>query len=116
MPIWSVFSSNAPKSSSNKGPQDVFRWCVLIKCVLNGQELGSTHRFLQDLAIKTQFIAEVIIDSSDIRSRSCTNLANSRGLVAPICENRASDLQQPLACWICSLGQAFAPRYFHPEM
>jgi hypothetical protein len=104
MPIRSAFSSNAPKSSSNEGSQDVFRRRVLIKRVLNGQELGSTNRFLQDLGIEAQFIAEVIIDGSDIRSRSCTDLANSRGLIAPIGENRASDLQQPLACWICSLG------------
>jgi hypothetical protein len=88
----------------------------LIKRVLNGQELGSTNRFLQDLGIEAQFIAEVIIYCCNIRPRSCTNVANGRGLIALIGENRASDLQQPLACWVCSLGQAFAPHYFYPEM
>jgi hypothetical protein len=87
MPIRQISAIDAPKSSSNQGSQDIFRRRVLIKCVFDGYELCGPHRLLQDLGIQAQFIAEVVIDSSDIRSRSCADFANRRSLIAAVGEN-----------------------------
>jgi len=88
----------------------------LIKCVLNGYELGSTHRLLQDLGVEAQFIAEVIIDRGNIRSRSCADFANCRSPISPVGKNWPSNLQQLLACWVWGRRLTLALGYFDPEL
>ncbi len=114
MPIGQIVRSEAPKPSSNESPQDFFRGSVFIKCVVNGYELGSSHRLLQYLGIQSQLIAEVIVDSSDIRSCFRTNLANGRSLITAVGKNRPCNLQQFLACWVEGRSPAFAPHYLQP--
>ena len=85
----------------------------MIKYVLNGLNLDSSHGLLQYLGIKSQFIAEVIIYSSNIRSCFQTNFANRGGLIASISKYRPSNLQQLLTRWVRG-GQTFGLRWLPP--
>ncbi len=87
----------------------------MIKCVFDGYELCGTHRLLQDLGIQAQFIAEVIIDSSDIRSCSCADFANRRSLIAAVGKNWPRSLQQFLACRVWGRSPTFALAIFSPS-
>ena len=100
MPIRQASAADAPQSSSNHSPQNVFRGRVLIESALNGFDFGSSQRLLQNLGIQPQFIAEVIIYSGNIRSRRHTNFANRGRLIAPVSKNLPGNIQQLLAGWV----------------
>ena len=116
MPIRQIFPGDAPQSNSKESSQDFLRGCVLIQYIVNGFELGSSYRLLQDFGIQSQFIAEVIIYGCDICSRSGTNFANCGSLIAPVGKDRSGNSQQLLARWVRGRGVLFALRHFQPVL
>ncbi len=92
MPIRHTSPADALQPSSNHRPQNVFRRRVLIKSASHGFDFSSSQRLLQNLGIQPQLVAEVIIDSGNIRSRRYTNFANRGRLIAPVSKNPPRDI------------------------
>jgi hypothetical protein len=82
VPIRAVPSAHAAQADTNDSPQDFFWRRELAQRALKCFDFGSAGGVLDNLGVERQFVAKVIVDGSDVRSRSDTNLTNCGSTVS----------------------------------